>query len=95
MVVEDIKLENGNAVGLKFELQNTPLVLVKAERGFVMCGYLNMDVADRVGDIACKVSGVSNIEDLLNAEIIEMTEKAKDIGIQPGMQGREALERMF
>jgi uncharacterized protein YunC (DUF1805 family) len=95
MVVEDIKLENGTAIGLKFELQNAHLVLVKAERGFVMCGYLNMDVADRLGDIACKVSGVSNFDDLLKAEIIELTEKAKDIGIQPGMQGKEALERMF
>ncbi len=95
MVVEDIKLENGTAVGLKFKLQNAPLVLVKAERGFVMCGYLNMDVADRLGDIACKVSGVSNFDNLLEAEIIELTEKAKDIGIQPGMHGKEALERMF
>ncbi len=95
MVVEDIKLENGTAVGLKFELQNAPLVLVKAERGFVMCGYLNMDVADRLGDIACNVSGVSNFDQLFDAEIIELTEKAKDIGIQLGMHGKEALERMF
>lgn len=95
MIVENIALENGTAIGLKLELQNAPLILIKADKGFVMCGYLNMEVADRLEDIACKVSGVSNFDELLDAEIIELTENARNMGIQIGMKGKEVLERMF
>lgn len=95
MIVENITLENGTAMGLRFALQNAPLILVKADKGFVMCGYLNMGVADRLGDVACKVSGVSDFDALLNAEIIELTSSAQEVGIQIGMKSKDALEKMF
>lgn len=95
MQVENIVLENGTAKGLKFELQKAPLILVKADKGFVMCGYLNIEAANKMGDIACKVTGVSNYKELLNAEIIELTENSKKRGIMVGMKAEEALERMF
>ncbi|MFQ5975228.1 MAG: YunC family protein [Candidatus Hydrothermarchaeales archaeon] len=95
MIVENIALKNGTAIGLKFELQKAPLILINANKGFVMCGYLNMDVAERLGDIACKVSGVSNFDEVLDAEVIELTENARQMGIHTGMNGKEALERMF
>lgn len=95
MIVENITLENGTATGLRFALQNAPLILVKADKGFVMCGYLNMGVADRLGDVACKVSGVSDFDALLKAEIIELTSSAQEVGIQIGMKSKDALEKMF
>lgn len=95
MIIEQIDLENGTCIGVNFDLQNAPLILIKADKGFVMCGYLNVGVAERVGDVACKVSGVSNFDEALDAKIVELTENAKRIGIQKGMTGREALERMF
>lgn len=95
MIIEQIDLENGTCIGVNFDLQNAPLILIKADKGFVMCGYLNLGAAERVGDVACKVSGVSNFDEALDAKIVELTENAKRIGIQKGMTGREALERMF
>jgi uncharacterized protein YunC (DUF1805 family) len=32
---------------------------------------------------------------MLKAPVVEVTQKAKELGIEPGMTGREALERMF
>ena len=42
MIIEQIKLERGIATGLNFELQHASLLVVKADLGFVMCGYLDM-----------------------------------------------------
>lgn len=60
-----------------------------------MCGYLNVNAAETLGDVAAKVKGVQSFEDVLKASIVEVTEKARELGIEPGMTGREALEKMF
>jgi uncharacterized protein YunC (DUF1805 family) len=44
---------------------------------------------------ASKVKGVQNFEDMLKAQVVESTQLARKLGIEPGMTGREALERMF
>jgi len=59
-----------------------------------MCGYLNMETAEKLGDAACMVRGVKTVDDLLNAKIVEMTSKAKQFGIEMGMTGRETLEKL-
>ncbi|MBU0762545.1 MAG: DUF1805 domain-containing protein [Candidatus Altiarchaeota archaeon] len=74
------------------KLDNVNLVLLKAKRGYVMCGLLNLDTAEKLGHAACVVSGVSNADDVLNAKIIKCTSKAKKIGIREGLRGEEALE---
>ncbi len=68
------------------------LVLIKAKRGYIMCGLLDIDVAEKLGHIACMVSGVSIAEDVLEVEIQSCTSKAKALGIVIGMTGRQALD---
>ncbi|MFH1775025.1 MAG: DUF1805 domain-containing protein [Methanobacteriota archaeon] len=34
--------------------------MIKAEKGFVMCGYLNISAANALGDAAVRVTGVSS-----------------------------------
>lgn len=92
---ELIKLKTGTALGVKIEFGAAPLILIKAEKGFAMCGYLNMDVANKFGDCAVVAKGVRNFEDLLNAKVIEISNKAKELGISKELSIREALERMF
>jgi len=95
MLVEQIQLENGCALGLHFEMQKYPLLVIRAEKGFLMCGYLNTDAAETLGDTAARVKGVRNFEDMLKAQVVEATQLARNLGIEPGMTGKEALERMF
>jgi uncharacterized protein YunC (DUF1805 family) len=95
MLIEQIKLENGCAIGLRFEMQKYPLLVIRAEKGFLMCGYLNVNAAETLGDTAAKVRGVQSFEDMLNASVVEVTELARELGIEPGMTGKEALEKMF
>ncbi|WMW21865.1 DUF1805 domain-containing protein [Methanolobus mangrovi] len=95
MLVEKIELDNGSALGLSFQMQNAPLLVIRADKGFVMCGYLDMESAGALGDVAVKVKGVSTFDDVLQALVIGATQKAIDLGIKVGMTGREALELMF
>lgn len=93
--VEQIPLKNGVALGIKFELQNAPLLLISARIGYVMCGYLDIQTANALGDVAAKVTGVSTFEDVLASKVVEVSKKAMDMGIIKGMTGRGALEKMF
>ena len=94
MLVEQIELGNGSALGLKFDMEHAPLLVIRAEKGFVMCGYLNMDIANKLGDVAVRVTGVNSFEDVLNTKAVDVSESAKDIGITVGMKAKEALEMM-
>jgi uncharacterized protein YunC (DUF1805 family) len=76
------------------KLQKANLVLIKAKNGYIMCGYLNMDVAQKIGDAAAMVSGVKSAEDALKATIKACTSEAKALGVKEGMSGHQALELM-
>ena len=95
MLIEQVNLENGCALGLKLDMERAPLLVIRAKKGFVMCGYLNMDVANKLGDVAVRVTGVKSFEDVLNAKAVDVSEAAKMLGITAGMTGKEALNKMF
>jgi uncharacterized protein YunC (DUF1805 family) len=93
--VLSIKIEEKSCLGVKIELPNSPpLLLIIANKGFVMCGFLNMEAAERLGAPAAMVSGVKTFEDVLNAEVKAVASKAKSFGIAVGMRGIDALKLM-
>lgn len=59
-----------------------------------MCGYLNMHTANTLGDIAGKATGVNTFLDMLNAPVVEVSEKAKQKGLKEGMLVRDFLEAL-
>lgn len=94
--VGQLKVDGKTALGLKVDLPDSPpLVAVIGEKGFVMCGFLNVDVAERLGVTAAMVKGVKTFDDLLNAEIRAVTSEAEMKGIRQGMKGREAVKLLF
>ncbi len=91
--VNPLKIDDKTSVGVKVDLpESPPLLLVIGETGFLMCGFLNMDAAERLSVAAAMVSGVKNFDDLLEAEVKAVTSKAQKKGIKPGMTGKEALK---
>ncbi len=93
--VKEIKLGNGKKfIGFEIDLPGAPLVLIKGEKGFVMCGYLNIDVVNKLGTIAARVTGVKTVEDMLKSVIKEASEKAIEEGIKPGMKVEEVLSKI-
>ncbi|MCX6667664.1 MAG: DUF1805 domain-containing protein [Euryarchaeota archaeon] len=89
-----IELDKGQAEGFRIDLDNAPLILMKARKGYIMCGYLNMNAANKLGDIAGRVTGVKSFEDVLNAEIVEISDNAKKLGLAVGMKGKEFLNKL-
>ena len=90
--IDKIKVDGGIFLGLKAVMKELPpLLLVKGDKGFVMCGYLSIDVAERLGAAAAVVSGVSSLNDVLNAEIRSATTKAKALGLEPGKVVRDVI----
>lgn len=94
--VAPVKIGERSATGLRVELpEGPPLLLIVAEKGFVMCGYLSLEAAERLGVCAATVSGVNSFEDVLGAEVKAATTKAQRLGVKTGMRGEQALRLML
>ena len=92
-VKEQLKIGDRTATGLLVELPDSPpLVMIVGKTGFVMCGFLNMDAAEKLNVVAAMVSGVKSFEDVLKAEVKAVTSKASMKGISVGMKGEDALK---
>jgi len=92
---ETINLEKGKARGYSIDLGKAPLLIIQAKRGFVMCGYLNMNAANKLGDVAGKVTGVKTFIDMLDTYVIEVSENAKQIVLHEGMIVKDFLNALF
>jgi uncharacterized protein YunC (DUF1805 family) len=94
--VTTVKVEDKACLGLTVDLPGSPpLFLIVAEKGFVMCGLLNVEAAERLGAAAAMVSGVKTFEDVLNGQVKAATFKAKELGVEALMKGSEALKHMI
>ena len=94
--VTPIQIDSQTAIGLKVDLPESPapLVMIVGTKGFVCCGFLNIDAAERLNVAAAMVSGVKSFEDILEAEVKAATTKAQAAGVKTGMKGKDAL-RVF
>jgi uncharacterized protein YunC (DUF1805 family) len=93
--VTTIKLDGKNCLGLRTDLpESPPLLLIIGEKGFVMCGFLNIESAEKLSVAAAVVSGVKTFEDVLNGQVKAVTSKAKNLGVEVGMIGADALKHM-
>jgi len=90
----DFELAGKPAHGLELPLPGAPLVVAYGGVGFVMCGYLNIEAANKLNVPAAVVRGVSTVDDLLNAKIQQVSVSAAALGVTEGMTGREALSRL-
>ncbi|MBE0522300.1 MAG: YunC family protein, partial [Candidatus Methanoperedenaceae archaeon] len=54
----------------------------------------DVNIANKLGDVAVRVTGVNSFEDVLDAKAVDVSEAAKNIGITIGMQAKEALKKM-
>lgn len=92
---EKIDIDGNEAEGISVNTENTVILVIKAKKGFLGCGYFDINVADKVGDAAAIVTGVKTFYDMLNAKVVKVSEKAKELGIKEGTTGRAALKLMF
>jgi uncharacterized protein YunC (DUF1805 family) len=72
----------------------SPLLVIKAPKGVMGCGYLNIETFNRTGEAAVIVRGVNTHEDMLNAKVVAASDAARVLGIEPGITGAEALQKL-
>ena len=97
--VKPIDIEGHQVISISVELPKTTLLVVTTDRGYIMCGALDVDLLNtNLSDrqiIAGRALGVKTIEQLLDAPLEAVTKTAEDLGVKAGMKGREAILRML
>lgn len=97
--MQPIFIENHTFVAISVELPKTNLLTVSNDKGYIMCGALDVGLLnDKLKDrkvIAGRAVGVKTIQQLLDAPLESVTYEAEERGITKGMIGREALLRMI
>lgn len=93
-------LESGETVlGVEVKLPKTTLLSISTDRGYIMCGALDVSLLnDRLRDreiVAGRAVGVRTLEELMEAPLESVTHKAQSMGIVAGMKGSEALRLML
>ncbi|CAM3445889.1 YunC family protein [Marinicrinis lubricantis] len=97
--MEPVQLEKGTAWAVEVKLPKTTLISISTDIGYIMCGALDIKLLnEKLQDrkiIAGRAVGVRTIEQLLDSPLESVTIEAKARGIEAGMTGREALQKML
>lgn len=92
LVSRKIKVGQKQILAALIKLTSNNLILLKGKKGYVMCGYLNMTAANRFGDVAVKITGVSTIKQALDAKAVSTSVAAKKIGIKRNQRIKDILK---
>ena len=93
MIEKEIKVKNTLFKGIELDLcDSSKLLVITGTKGYIMCGYLNINTAQKRDDVACIVTVVKTIEDMLNSKIVALTAKAQSLGISMDMEVSKVLE---
>jgi uncharacterized protein YunC (DUF1805 family) len=96
----EIPLRNGTALGISHRWAGGQYCAILTRAGVVGCGIYDLQVAARFGMAFAIARGTPSAplvepEDLLDARILEVSPRAKEIGLAPGITGREAVELLL
>lgn len=95
-----VEVEEGTGSGLSVQWEGGQFVVIVTDSGVVACGAIDVDVMEEFDHVIAVAEGEPDNplvmpEDLLDAEITEVTNKAKELGIETGTTGREALNKLL
>jgi uncharacterized protein YunC (DUF1805 family) len=95
-----IQFKNGCAIGLSNRWRQGQYCTILTEAGLVGCGIYDVETAAEFGQAVAIARGTPqkplvDPEDLFEARIVAATPQARDLGIQVGMTGREAVELLL
>lgn len=92
--------QHGTAIGLAQRWVGGQCCAIQTAAGIVGCGIYDLHTPAEFGQAIAIAKGtpanpLTEPEDLLEAKIVGCTPKAYALGIQNGMTGREAVEKML
>ncbi len=90
-----IEIEGKTFLGISVKLPKTNLLVVTGDKGYIMCGALDVALLNEKLKsrkvIAGRAVGVKTIEELLEAPLESVTLEAENLGAVKGMTGKDAL----
>ena len=95
-----LQFSHGTALGISNRWQGGQYCSILTPAGIVGCGIYDLQTPAEFGQAIAIAKGtpekpLTEPEDLYYAKIVGLTPKARSYGIEPGMTGREAVERML
>jgi uncharacterized protein YunC (DUF1805 family) len=92
-----LQFTNGCAIGISNRWRKGQYCVILTEAGLVGCGIYDVKTAGEFGQAVAIARGTPekplvDPEDLFEAKIVDLTPRAREMGIQVGMTGREAVE---
>ena len=91
---QTIEIDGAVFNGAAIPTPNATLLVITGANGILGCGYLSVATADKLNDALAVVRGVANFDDMLNAQVCEVSAAAAGKGVIVGMSGRDALKLM-
>jgi len=95
-----MQFEHGEAIGMSHRWHKGQYCTILTKAGIVGCGIYDLKTPAEFGQAIAIAKGtptqpLTEPEDLLDAKIVGCTPQAAALGIELGMTGREAVERML
>ncbi len=95
-----MQFNGGSAIGMSHRWDGGQYCSILTRAGIVGCGIYDMVTPAEFGQAIAIARGTPTNplvepEDLLTAKIVACTPRAKQFGIEIGMTGQEAVERML
>jgi uncharacterized protein YunC (DUF1805 family) len=92
-----MQFAHGCAIGVSNRWNKGQYCSIFTATGIVGCGIYDLKTAGEFGQAIAIARGTPanplvEPEDLLDARIVDATPQARELGIEPGMPGREAVE---
>ena len=99
-VSRTLQFESGEAIGISNRWQAGQYCTILTEAGLVGCGIYDCATAAEFGQALaiCKGTPAQPLvepEDLYDSKIVDATPQAKELGIEIGMLGRDAVELLL
>lgn len=99
-VNRELQFDNGSAIGISNRWKNGQYCSILTAAGIVGCGIYDLETPAEFGQAIAIAKGTPadplvEPEDLFDAKIVGVTPQAAAYGIQVGMTGRDAVERML
>jgi uncharacterized protein YunC (DUF1805 family) len=95
-----LQFDNGEAIGMSHRWHRGQYCSILTKAGIVGCGIYDLETPAEFNQAIAIAKGtpdkpLTEPEDLFDAPIVAMTPQAAAMGIQLGMTGWEAVERML
>jgi len=91
---------HGVALGCSYRWPGGQYCAIHTDRGIIGCGLYDISIATRFGMAIAIARGTPEHplfepEDLLSAQIVDVSKSAEQMGIRIGMSGDEALQHLL